>query len=291
MKRGLVAGLCLAALAPVCALAQAPPHRLFVSVLDAQGHPASGLTLADFTVLEAGTARNITRVGPATDPMRLVLLIDTSRSMQPSIEDLRRGILAFVDGIPPQHEIALVTIGDTPVVRSAPTIDHAALKELAKKITTRGATVLIESVGEMYDRFVRHADDRWSMFIIVTGDGVESSEGIDAEKFTANAYDMQRKDVVVHAIVVSVMGQGRQVQVSRALVDATGGHYDAITAANALPEKLADLAKAIAVQYDRTAGEYLLEYATDSTNPAADVKVSVTREDVNVTMSRGLRIR
>jgi hypothetical protein len=102
----------------------------------------------------------------------------------------------------------------------------------------------------MYERFIRHADDRWSMFIIVTGDGVESSQGVDAARFTEIAYDMQRKDVVVHAIVLSVMGTGRGVLVSRALVEATGGHFDEITAANALPDKLAALARAITEEYD-----------------------------------------
>ena len=79
--------------------------------------------------------------------------------------------------------------------------------------------------------------------------------------------------------------------VGRALSQATAGSYEAISALNALPQKLATLSETIAVQYKQTVGQYILEYASDSTNPKSDLKLTVTRPDLHVTMSRQARIR
>jgi Mg-chelatase subunit ChlD len=284
--------LFVALLVPVRAEGQSSSHRLFLQVVDQTGMPVEGLTAADFAITETGTARTITRVKVAADPMRIVLLVDTSHNVQPSIGEIRSAVQTFVDGIAPQHEIALITIGNTPVVRQAPTTDHAKLKDLAKKLTTGGSTILFSGLLEMYDRFLRNATDRWPLMVIVTSDGEEGSSGVDTAKFTAAAQDMQPKDVIVHAVVLSVMGQGLEVQISRALTQVTAGHYDSISAASALPAKMDELAKIISAAYDRTRAQYVLEYATDTKDANAELHVSVpSKQGVAVTVSRQGRIR
>ena len=279
-------------LVPIQAESQTSLHRLFLKVVDQTGRPVDGLTASDFVVTEAGMARTVTCVKLADDPMRIVLLIDTSHNVQPAIDNIRSAVQAFVDGIPPQHEIALVTIGNTPVIRQAPTTDHAKLKDLAKKLTTNGSTILLSGLLEMYDRFLRDATDRWPLMMIVTSDGEEGSAGVDTAKFTAAAQDMQLKDVIVHAIVLSVMGQGLEVQISHALTQATAGHYDSISAASALPAKMEELAKIIAAGYDRTRTQYVLEYASDTKDPKADVGINIpSKQNASVTISRQGRIR
>ena len=239
---------------------------------------------------EGGTKRDIVRLAPANDPMRLVLLVDNAEAMHSSLEDLRKGVQSFIDGIGPQHEIALVTIGDKPFIRQAPTTDHAKLKDLAQKMTTSGSTMLIAAVMDMYGRFLKDAGGRWPMFVIMTSDGPEDSGRFDPAKFTAMVQEMQLKDVVVHAIVMSTMGRGVEVQVTQALAQATDGHYDSISASSALPQKMAALAAAITAEFDRTDDEYVLEYASPVTDPNAELDVRVNR-DAHVTIARGVRIR
>jgi Mg-chelatase subunit ChlD len=294
MKSILTALLTLVAVAlvgPSAASAQGPAHRVYLTATDAEGKPVAGLTSADVDVVEAGAQRQVSRLAPAADPMRLVLLVDNSDGMRPSIEDVRKSLLLFIDGIAPQHEIGLITVGNTPVVRQTPTIDHAKVKELAQKITTNGTTMLITAVMEMYDRFLKNADGRWPMFVIVTSDGPEGSTGLDPKKFNAMLQDMQIKDVVVHSIVMSTMGRGVEVEVSQAMVQVTHGHYDSISASSALPQKLQALAASITAEYDKTTAEYVLEYASPSTDPNTPLSIAIKRPGVNVTLSRGGRIR
>jgi hypothetical protein len=144
---------------------------------------------------------------------------------------------------------------------------------------------------EMYGRFLKDAGDRWPMFVIVTSDGPEVSANVDPKKFNAMLQDMQVRDVVVHAIVMSTMGRGVEVAITQAMTQVTDGHYDSISASSALPQKLTALAAAITTEFDRTDDEYVLEYANPSADPAANLGVAIKRPDASVTLSRGVRIR
>src|SRR3954470_19710378 len=66
-------------------------RHVFVHVIDGQGGPVTGLTAGDFTVTEAGAARVVTTAGPAKDPMRIALVLDTSDAAAPALSHLRAG--------------------------------------------------------------------------------------------------------------------------------------------------------------------------------------------------------
>ena len=58
--------------------AQAKPTDIYVSVVDGKGNPASGLTAEDFRVREDGVAREVLKVGPATEPLTVAFLVSTT---------------------------------------------------------------------------------------------------------------------------------------------------------------------------------------------------------------------
>ena len=84
------------ALAAACALpvilaAQSKPIDAYVSVVDAKGEPATGLTPADFRVREDGVTREVLKVGPPTEPLTVALLVDDSEAASPRDPDDPRG--------------------------------------------------------------------------------------------------------------------------------------------------------------------------------------------------------
>lgn len=278
------------ACAAAVAQSQTQTVRLYLEALDERG-PVE-LTPGDVEIFDSGATRPIAQLVRADDPMRILLLVDNGRSAQPFIQEIRGGIVAFADAIPVAHELGLVTIGNTPVVRQEPSLDRTRLRQIAKTLTTGGTTVLVNAVYEMYDRFLREAGDRWPVLVIVTSDGSEGSGQFYPEKFAAFGLDMQAKDVVAHAIVlISSTGDALQVQIARALTGGTGGTYNTTATAGNLTTRLAALAQDIVADYDRTSTQYRLEYATESGVAAADLKVSVRRDGVNMRMSRAGRIR
>jgi hypothetical protein len=246
----------------------------------------------DVEIFDSGAKRTITRLVRADDPMRVLLLVDNGRSAQPFIQEIRAGIVAFADAIPAAHELGLVTIGNTPVVRQEPSLDRTQLKHIAKTLTTGGTTVLVNAVYEMYDRFLRDAGGRWPVLVLITSDGTEGSGQFYPEKFAAFGRDMQAKDVVAHAIVLmSAKGDALQVQIARALTGGTGGTFHTTATGGNLTTRLAILAQAIVADFDRTSSQYLVEYATETGHPAADLRVSLLRDGIKMRMSRAGRIR
>ena len=264
--------------------------RLYLETFDERG--AVELSASDVAVFDGGAKREITRLARATDPMRILMLVDNGRSAQPFIQEIRSGIVAFADAIPAEHELGLVTFGNTPVVRQEPSTDRTKLKQIARTITTGGTTVLVGAVYEMYDRFLRNAHDRWPVLVVITSDGTEGSGEFHPEKFAAVGRDMQAKDVVAHAVVlVSSRGDALQVQITRALTEGTGGTYASTAAGGDLLTRLAVMAQNVVADFDRTSAQYVLEYATPSGQPGPDLKVSLLLDGVKMRMSRAGRIR
>jgi von Willebrand factor type A domain len=160
------------------------PRRVFVHVVDQRGDPVSGLTASDFQLTEGGVARPVVHAGPAADPMRIALFLDTSDAAAPALMHLRAAAAAFLDALPPEDEVLLVTTGRQARVRVPPTTDRRKLKEATGGLFSDGAgTVLMDGLLEVDDRFFKKADDRWPVFVIFTSDGAESSAGAHEKAF------------------------------------------------------------------------------------------------------------
>jgi hypothetical protein len=108
------------AVAVVCALvlgvgshvsvtAAGPTTRtVYVTVVDDNGRAVSGLTPVDFVVKESGKEREIASVAPASEKMRLALMVELPLVGQTHV---RQGLAEFVARACPSAEIALFMIG------------------------------------------------------------------------------------------------------------------------------------------------------------------------------------
>ncbi len=273
--------------------AQMQTKRLYVKAVDRTGAPATGLTPADFVIAEAKKERKITKLVPANDPVRIVMLIDDSKAMAQALPDLKKALLTFFDAIPAPHEIAFVTVGSTPVVRQEPTASRDGLKALVPKLSANGPLMMIGAIFSMYDQFLKTAQNRWPMFVIVCDDGDDATRGLDEDRFKKIAQELKDADVVVHSVVLSVGrgGSGDALQVARAVSQGTAGTYQAISASTELPSKLAAVAKAILDLYQVSASQYVLEYESDTPEPAPIPAIAVGREGVTLRLSRDGRMR
>lgn len=96
-------------------------QRVYVSVVDKKGEPVPALAVADLTIKEDGVAREVLKVEPATDPMQIALLIDTSAVNGPAVSDLRQAVKAFGAAIwakSPDSQIALYSFGERPTLET-----------------------------------------------------------------------------------------------------------------------------------------------------------------------------
>ena len=145
----------------------------------------------------------------------------------------------------------------------------------------------------MYDRFLKTAPDRLGTFVIVCNDGDDATRGLDEERFRKIAQELKDADVVVHSVVLAP-GRGESgdaQQVARAVSQGTGGTYQPISSPAELPGKLASVAKSILDLYQVSASQYVLEYESDTPEPAPIPAIAVGREGVTLRLSRDGRMR
>jgi hypothetical protein len=260
-------------------------RHIFVSVTDAKGAPVEGLTSADFKVSEAGQPKDVTKAGPATDPMRIALILDTSDAASPALNHMRAGATAFIDALPPEDEVILITTGRQMRVRVQPSTDRKKLKDTAAGLFTDGAgTVLMDGLLEIDDRFYKKADDRWPVFVIFTSDGTEASTGSREKEFLKWAPLLGPRGITVHAFVLKTpKGSGMPEVVAENLTGNTGGRYDVMNTSTSLAEKMKALGEQLALDHRNMRNWYEVDIQTDS--DVAPIDVAVAREGVRLQIS------
>lgn len=261
-------------------------RHIFVSVTDAQGAPVEGLSASDFNVTEGGDARVVSHAGQAKDPMRIALMLDTSDAAASALTHMRNAAIAFLDALPPEDEVILVTTGRQMRVRMQPTTDRKKLKETAAGLFTDGAgTVLMDGLLEIDDRFFKKADDRWPVFVIFTSDGTESSSGAREKEFMKWAVALGARGVTAHAFVLKTpKGSGMPEIVAENLAQNTGGRYDVMNTTTALPDKMKALAEKLALDHRNMSAWYEVDIQTDATE-FRPINVGVAREGVRLQIS------
>lgn len=117
-------------------------QQLFVTVTRGQER-ALDLGQGDFRIADNGKQQQIVTFGKGELPLTAVLLLDTSESMQGErLEELRRGATAFLQGMKPLDEAALVMFSDR-LLRITPfSEDKAVLARALANSQAAGGTAV-----------------------------------------------------------------------------------------------------------------------------------------------------
>src|SRR4051812_40196422 len=158
--------------------------------------------------------------------MRIAVLVDNSRATVGALPQMRTALVGFLDALPADTEVALVSTARRVQVRVPPTTDLAKLKSSAGGLLTEdGPTSLIDSLQEIDQRFLRKPGERWPVLIVVTGTGTENSKDNDEQSFNRWLTEIARRGVSANAIVLKTSGNSLPEAVAAALTKVTGGHY------------------------------------------------------------------
>jgi len=191
------------------------------------------------------------------DPMRIVVLVDNSQiPMVDPLPFIRRGLKEFLNALPPNHELMLVTTGAQMNIRVEPTRDYLTVMEsaLSIQVMRNSGNALISSVEEVYARYLRGVERRFPVLVIVATDGRDMSPRV-ATNQGANALLRQLTDsgVRVNAVMLSPSAYTAEVgslvaAFTLEMTKRTGGAFEPASAVTA-PAKLKTLAGRIAQQY------------------------------------------
>jgi Ca-activated chloride channel homolog len=149
---GLLALLVLASGAAL--RAQGPPRpppvfgtgieviNLNVSVTDARGRYITDLTKNDFAVFEDGVRQELSIFNHEDIPISLVLMIDTSASMDEKLPTARAAAIRFVGTLRPQDNAQVMQFNDRTTILQDFVADHDALDGAIGRTEAAGPTAL-----------------------------------------------------------------------------------------------------------------------------------------------------
>ena len=280
----LLAGL-IAVSVPLSA--QPPIMRsVFIEAAGADNKLLTDLTVADIELTESGVPRKVVRVTPGSTPMRIVMMIDSSGPMLPMITRVRTALRAFVDALPPIHEVAFISSGGQLRVRTPPGRDRERLlAEVASFAPQGGANAFLDTMLEADRRFFKSAPELWPVFVIVTTDNGESYREPDIPAYNAFMTDFRARAGHVHAVILQGKRAGPVSVLITNLTDNVAGTRAVINTDHSLPARMKEIAERLAEDHDKMRGRYEVAFEGDPFNVQPVVAVSLTRDGGRVLMS------
>jgi Ca-activated chloride channel family protein len=248
---------------------------MFVSVLDKNGAPATGLTAADFVVREDRIPREVVRAERATGPITVTLLVDNSQAATRVMADLRRSLKVFVQRMGGKNPIALVTFGERPSVITDYTLDVPSLEKGVDRLfaTAGSGSYLLQAVEETCKALAKRDFER-AVVLAITAGGPEFSNN----SFEVFLPALRESGAMFDAMVFVARpadptdyGQRNREAFLDAATRATGGERFNLLTSMALDGELDRLINELANQYRITYSR------PDALMPAEKIEVSVRR--------------
>ena len=280
----VLVGIVFSTVAPTAVMGQ-QVGQLYAEVLDPSGMIATDLTPADFTVAEDGNEGTGLSAELGNVPMRIALLVDNGDRIAEAnaVNPLRDGLAAFLDTLPPQHEVSLLTIARNIQQRVDFTTDRDELKESANEIfADRGAgTVLLDGINETWDRRFDEGE-RFPVFVLVLTDGSESSSFYNDDEYAEFIGMLISNDIAVHTVIFSERGGSNVSQYSLNITENTGGLYENLASETGMADSLTMIATRLGENYEQVSKRYRIIYERPDP-PGAQISIQLNRPGYNVT--------
>jgi len=210
---------------------------LNVTVADSRGHFITDLIQNNFAVYEDGVRQDISVFSREDLPLRVVLLLDTSASMEQKLAFAQEAAVRFAQTMKEDDLGQVVEFGSKVTVLQRFTADPAALGKAIRMTQAGGTTSLHNALYISLKDLSRRREDIRRQAIVVLSDGEDTSSLVTFEQVMELA---KATDVTIYTISLRRDGVRRDKGFSEAehilkkLAEETGGRWF-------FPEQLAEL--------------------------------------------------
>ena len=265
---------------------QTVTRSVFIEAAGPDDALLTDLTTADVAVTESGVPRKVVRVTPGSTPMRIVLMVDSSNPVLPYLNSFKTALGAFVDALPPIHEVTFISSGGQIRVRTPPGRDRERLRaEAAIFAPQGGANAFLDTMLEADKRFLKTAPEFWPVFVIITTDNGENYRDPDIPAYNAFMTDLRARSGAVHAVILQGKRTGPVSVFVTNLTENVAGSLSIINTDNSLPAKLRSIAVQLGDDHHKMRGRYEVAFEGDPKVIQPVVAVTLTREGSKVLMS------
>lgn len=275
-RRSVVVGVATAL--ALVAFAQAPQAQqqgqLYISVLDASGQPVSDLEPGDLTVIVDDVECRTVKMEAISRPTRLTVMIDNGPATTRELANLRTAFKAFINAVPGDMSIELLTLAPQPRWLERATTDHAKLLQAVDRIAPdSGAALFFDALVEAGNRIDKDKDkDYFPVIMMLASDFGRNSSAMDREYEKLQKQIIQRA-VTVHFIQFHSGGErvggvagALQTEVGLAVTRLSGGRYENIAASTRLITLLPEFAQSIGQSNVRQMNQYRVTYERPGRN-------------------------
>jgi len=168
--------------------------------------------------------------------------------MSAMLTEFRSGIGTFIQELPDDVEVALISTGGQLRIRVPPTSDRKKLLEGAARFASDGgANSLLDTLLESDRRFLKPATDRRPLFVVITTDQPTLGEP-SIYRYNEFVRDFVRRRGRAHAVVIRTGQMGLSSEIMENLTSNTDGLYTVMAVANSLSDRMKQIAVDIAAQ-------------------------------------------
>jgi VWFA-related protein len=236
---------------------------LLATVRDKDGRVATNLKQEDFLLMEDGKPRTITYFSRESDlPLRIGLLVDTSRSQEGVLEPEREASRTFLDQVLREDkDLAFVAHFDTRVeVLQGFTSSRQELAAALDRLRIPGmvATLLYEGIRQTSENLMRKQTGRKALILLSDGVSFRDKTSIG----TAIEY-AQRADIIIFSILfadhpkiyrpgraaIHAVAAQRGRSAMQRLARETGGAFFEVSDAQPIHEIYAQIEETLRSQY------------------------------------------
>jgi len=227
-------------------------RALFVSAVDKDGEPVSGLGPDAFIVREDGARREILRVSRATEPIDIALLVDNSTAASQEITFFREALSKFVAKMAPGNNIAVITLADRPTIVVDYTNDTKRLSDATGRLfpMPQSGMTLLDGILETAQGLARRETPRAVIVPVIT-DGTEFTNRYSNDVVAA----LDRVDAALHIVGIGqfIHSEEHGIRERSFLLNdgpaKSGGQYITLLSPHGLDPALQRLARELSSQY------------------------------------------
>ncbi len=155
-----------------------------------------GLQARNFDVFDNGARQKIDKVTFEQVPIDAYLLFDISGSIAGAkLAELRHAANAFVDGLSPFDQVALLTFSKEMKIQQPLTADFAQFRRALEEIKPGGQTALFDATAQTIR--LRERNGRRALVLILTDQGDNASEVTQKQAIEI----AERSDVIVYGVL------------------------------------------------------------------------------------------
>jgi len=256
---------------------------ILANVIGRDGTPAPDMRQDDFSVYEDDVKQDIAFFETVDRPFTVVLLIDSSTSVEAQLREIVKAAKVLVDQLRPDDQLVIITF-DAMLKEVLKLTKIRELRGEGVKISPQGGTRVYDAVDFAASQYLRRLPGRKAVVLLTDGVDLGSfmttAEGSlhDAEEYDALFYTVQYKTSERQPRPIEKVQQEyeRATAYLRELAEKTGGrHYRA--------EEMSDLSPAFGSVVKELSCQYSLGYyPTRPPQPGERrrIRVRVSRSDL-----------